>query len=614
MKKIADKNIIILYGILVCMIAVMLFYIGLSDNTRVINKRATDGYTVITDYQYYLKEDPDAPLGCTREYSWTLDELKQGDVSLVFYVVHHYVKVYLDDELVYSVLPKEKPYMVKSIGCTWVTLPLETEDIGKKVRVELTPVYGSVRNRKFDFMIGSYEQIYQKQLKSDLPQLIVCLIAFMIGMAFLVFSFMDFILAQKGKRTLDSSFSFLGLFSMLMGLWKMTDTRFASLVTAQNPILLSYLSLIALMLIGVPFIMTVKLQFQNRRYRFLDAICLLNTIMNIGIVGIQLSGVVDLRETLWITHVWLFVFAGAIIAALICWNVDNRGRKHSRIPEGLFALCAVGIVADMISFYVKGNSSGIIFTLSAFLAYVIFIGVIRIVGYMEQEKKLKEQEAELAASRISIMLSQIQPHFLYNSLNSIYHLCAKDPEKARKAISDFSDYLRANLDSLTRTALVSFDQELKHVKTYLSLEKMRFDEELEIIYEIDTKMFLIPALTVQPLVENAVKHGVGKKPGGGTVKIATKESKDYYEVIISDDGIGYDTDINTCFDTNVGKIDMNATDGKGGKNSKENKDNKTSHIGIENVRNRLKQMCDATLEIVSEKGKGTEAHIYIPKE
>ena len=185
------------------------------------------------------------------------------------------------------------------------------------------------------------------------------------------------------------------------------------------------------------------------------------------------------------------------------------------------------------------------------------------------------------------MLSQIQPHFLYNSLNSIYYLCDKDKEAAQKAISDFADYLRGNMDSLKQTTPVTFEKELEHTKVYLSLEKMRFDDELNIVYDIQASNFKLPSLSDQPLVENAVQYGVGKAANGGTVTIATKELKDEYEIRVIDDGVGYDP--------------------------YEVQEDGRTHIGIDNVKNRLQSMCGGSLEITSVKGEGTEAVIRLPK-
>ena len=197
------------------------------------------------------------------------------------------------------------------------------------------------------------------------------------------------------------------------------------------------------------------------------------------------------------------------------------------------------------------------------------------------------QEAKLEESRISIMLSQIQPHFLYNSLSAISYLCEQDPLAAQAAINDFSDYLRGNLDSLRLTVPVPFDKELEHIRIYLSLEKLRFGDELGLVYDIRTAGFLLPALTVQPLVENAVRYGVFGRAGGGTVTIATREYPDRFEITVSDDGVGYDPD-------------AVQTDGR-------------THIGIENVRARLAAMVGGGLEIQSEKGAGTIATIKLPK-
>lgn len=217
--------------------------------------------------------------------------------------------------------------------------------------------------------------------------------------------------------------------------------------------------------------------------------------------------------------------------------------------------------------------------ISAAIMFVFIVG--------DQMEKYSDQEMENANLRVEIMMNQIQPHFLYNSLDSIYYLCSKDPKKAQKAISDFADYLRMNLNSLKRKTPIPFEKELNHVKTYLSLEKMSSDDTLHAEFDIETENFFIPALSVQPLVENAVKHGIGKNAEGGTVVIATREYEDRYEIIVSDDGVGFDPSL-------------------------QNNDAK-EHIGIENVRQRISMMCQGTLTIISSKGKGTRAVITIPK-
>ena len=229
-------------------------------------------------------------------------------------------------------------------------------------------------------------------------------------------------------------------------------------------------------------------------------------------------------------------------------------------------------------------------TLSLVVIYILFHGEIanRLV---ENEKQLAKAEKQLYESRISVMLSQIQPHFLYNSLNAIRGLCRKDPEQAREAIGSFAEYLRGNMDSLNKREPIPFIRELSHIENYLKLEKFRFGDELKVNYDIKEKNFFIPALSVQPLVENAVKHGICEKENGGTLTLKTYRDGEYIVIEVSDDGIGFDAE----------KLIS--------------EDKERSHIGIQNTRERLKQMIGASLTIESLPGKGTVAKIrFIPEE
>ncbi|MCQ2419158.1 MAG: histidine kinase [Clostridia bacterium] len=223
------------------------------------------------------------------------------------------------------------------------------------------------------------------------------------------------------------------------------------------------------------------------------------------------------------------------------------------------------------------------FTSSALAVLAIYIGI-----FVQRSRRLAEVENELSRKRMSVMISQMQPHFLFNSLTTIMDLCDRDPKMAKQAISDFSDYLRGNLDAMSSESLIPFEQELEHCKTYLGFEQLRFDDALRIVYDIHYTDFSVPPLSVQPLLENAVKHGVGHKKGGGMVMLTVEEEPSEIIIRIMDDGVGFD---------------MSAPP-----------DPKRSHVGIENVRSRLAQMCSGRLRISSNPGTGTTAVIRLPKE
>lgn len=217
-------------------------------------------------------------------------------------------------------------------------------------------------------------------------------------------------------------------------------------------------------------------------------------------------------------------------------------------------------------------------TLALLLMFMLF--------YWEMEKNLVENERELMQSQVSLAISQIQPHFLYNTLSTIAELCRKDSAMAEEVTNRFALYLRGNLEHMGDSFPVEFSKELKHVQTYLWIEKIRFQHELQVVYDIQTEDFIIPALTVQPLVENAVKHGMMGSENVCTITIRTKCVERGYQVIIEDDGCGFDPE-------------QVKNDGR-------------KHIGIESVRNRLRFMVGGILTVRSVIGKGTTVIIEIP--
>ena len=209
---------------------------------------------------------------------------------------------------------------------------------------------------------------------------------------------------------------------------------------------------------------------------------------------------------------------------------------------------------------------------------------------MDMAKRTAELEREQMESRMMIMVSQIQPHFLYNSLTAIQQLCDINAQTAKEAVTRFAKYLRGNMDSLNLTRPISFEKEMKHVENYFALEKMRFEDDINLECDIKVSAFRLPALSIQPIVENAVRYGISKKTEGGYVKISTYEDETSFVIIVEDNGVGFDTE----------KL-------------KERTEKDKGHVGIENVRRRLDMMCSGTLDLISIPDKGTTVTIRLPK-
>ena len=241
------------------------------------------------------------------------------------------------------------------------------------------------------------------------------------------------------------------------------------------------------------------------------------------------------------------------------------------------------IVGSIYLDYQVGRAEQLI----TFLTYAIGLSSVFYYIWLHQQFLQEHENDLMAVQRIRIMMTQIQPHFLFNSLEAIRRLYRKDPEKADGALLKFERYLRGNIDSLTQKTTIPFRTELEHTKLYLELEQLRFQDELRIVYDLRCEDFPIPPLTLQPLAENAVRHGVrGSKSGVGTLAIASREYEDRYEVSVTDDGDGFDPE-------------AVSRDGQ-------------PHIGLSNVRERL-ELIGAGLRIGAGPDGGTQAVIIIPK-
>ena len=261
----------------------------------------------------------------------------------------------------------------------------------------------------------------------------------------------------------------------------------------------------------------------------------------------------------------------SFIAILLAPPLARGTSRTTRFSFILYTICPViGVVVDLC---IHGLSM-------TYIGFVISILLIYTGIYRQKQRLITSQQSAL-------MLSQINPHFMYNTLSTIAAMCDIEPRQAKKLTLEFSQYLRRNLTSLTSDDLIPFAQEMDHVECYLKIEKARFQECLNVSYSIQCKDFYVPPLSIQPIVENAVRHGITRKAGGGTVQIAAYKVQKYYVIDIRDDGVGFDPKVKPT-------------------------DNR-AHVGLENVSSRIHRMCGGRLEVRSVVGSGTRVVIIIPE-
>lgn len=326
----------------------------------------------------------------------------------------------------------------------------------------------------------------------------------------------------------------------------------------------------------------------------------------IGIITVTLLGVVNavvfvlpvLTDILFF-DTWLYwasvqilaniILLGCLIRELVVTKGKERWLYFGAILP-LVSFCVDVIMTDL-GLWKGGVSSRYIFTVFFVVAMVVVLKVIpNGINALSKAKEFETEKivlnAELTESRISTMMSQIRPHFIYNTLGSIEQLCIIDPPKAGELVHNFAKYLRGNFGELDNPKPILMSQEMEHVRHYISIENVRFPD-MTFSFEMNSDDFHIPALTIQPIVENAIKHGLMKLSKGGTIRVVSYETESHYCVSVEDDGVGFDTDV---------LLD------------------ERKHVGIRNIRGRLKAMVNGTLEIESKEGVGTKVLITIPKE
>ncbi len=279
---------------------------------------------------------------------------------------------------------------------------------------------------------------------------------------------------------------------------------------------------------------------------------------------------------------FVLLFAFDIVASLagIVLIVVYRKRLNPRDVFGLFSLPLFIFLSGVLQ-YVSFEMTYALFLMAGASVFVIYLMI-----QSERNRREAEQETQLMDMNIAMMLSQIQPHFLYNALSSIRRMIKENPAVAERAVENFSLYLRQNLESMNRVEPIPFEEELNHVKEYLYLEKLRFEDRLNVEYDVAYTGFALPVLTLQPIVENAVKHGIMKKEEGGHITISTKKEGNFAVLTIQDDGVGFL--IEDAF-----------------------RDDRT-HIGFTNVKRRIEVQCRGTVEVQSEVGVGSTVTITLP--
>lgn len=556
------RSLIIIVGVLMIIVLAMSLF-----SRNVITRSRTEGeYTVVQDVVMIQVEEG-------TECRFDLGQIDHAE-TLAFYIPHHEIAVYVGQACVYT-LTAAKDNAFATVGGVWVSIPLYESDTGKEVKVLLTPIYDDYQTEMPEFLIGSEIALHNVTLHRALPALILALCVMFVGFLLLCIA-----VYHNAKGMFSGRLYALGVMAVCTGLWRISYDRVAYLLLPDHAVTVYTLSLISMM--GTALSLLYAMETDKKEMKFIHyctygycAVYILQLLM-------QALGIADIRQTLKAIHITILISAAIFVATSVYWWIQPKSQR-----KGIFGwILGGGVIIDLILYYFADSSVYIVFTLVAILCYAVLEGFRLLFAYVEREKELEEMEMQLSLSRTTTMMSQIRSHFVFNVLNAISGLCKYDPEKADETVVCFARYLRNNIDIMEKDGNIPFTTDLRQIEDYVALEQVRFGDKIELYTDIEVSNFMIPPLILQPVVENAIRHGVSKKIGNGSIILRTREEKSNIIITIEDDGIGFE----------LSELE------------------KEKSVGVRNIRFRLEHMVHGRLDIQSEVGKGTIVTITIPKE
>ena len=268
------------------------------------------------------------------------------------------------------------------------------------------------------------------------------------------------------------------------------------------------------------------------------------------------------------------------MAAMLILNLAGLIRRRKKLSGKHFIAMLIYLLPLTIALFIHAFVyAGLLFFFSISLCAMTMFGLI----LKDNTERIIRQQRELINQRENITVLQMRPHFICNTMMGIYYLCDSDPQKAKQVTLDFTTYLRKNFTAIASGDAIPFSDELEHTRAYLAVEQAQFEDALFVTYDTPHTMFRVPPLTLQPIVENAVKHGMKASCDPLHIAVITRKTDAGSEIIVEDDGSGYAPT-----------------------------DDNEQHTALKNIRQRLEMMCEGKLTIATREGGGTVVTVTIP--
>ena len=369
-SKIKHKNLL-MFSIITTILFFLIILLAVNNNYIKSENRVTDGYHQVYVITKEEIEDDTAPQGVVKRYSTIMDDFHTNANCLAFYVIHQYVRVYIDGDLVYEFYPSDEAYIGNTLGCTWIIVPLTHDDSNKEFVVELTPVFKDGIDSEVRFYHGAQYDIFIDILIDNIIWVFTSIACIVVGLI-LIFGYLH---SKYNHKATNSSLVYLGLVAVLISLWMVFDINLATLIFENNPRLIFYISYISLILVPLPLVKYVQSLLKNKNSKIADIAFILYFITVIVLLILQFFPFFDLRANISLI---LGLIATVIVALIfsVIFEGDFHGVKKNNVKEMLPLLIvtfSLGGILVIIIYFVTKITDDLVFTFIAFFIYSLII-------------------------------------------------------------------------------------------------------------------------------------------------------------------------------------------------------------------------------------------------
>lgn len=504
-----------------------------------------------------------------------------SDKVFLFYTKDVEVAVFIDDELIYSYYMEEKFEFLETTGNVWNMLEITSDMSGSDIRIELTSQF----SERFEGTVNTLYLINQCEIldvwwKQSGFRIIMSIAVF-------VMTITAYVNAMIWKRIqIKDCFRGLGHVCLSTTLWLFSMSGIMDMIW-NRPITSYLISMLMVLVIPVTIYEFFKVTYRKRS-RFIEALGAIVWGNLLFQFVLQFVFGVSLLNLLPLTYVVYAVGSICVIYIVIRHILLNRSKNDLNFALASTLIFFGGAVVEitiLCMFPERTDLIGVAGVMGLFVYLVVNqIALIRFESRVDIEKiELEENYNEL---QNTTLIQQIKAHYFFNTLNTISALCKQDAREADRAIKLFASYMRSYMHLINKQCNIEVEQELELVKTSLDIELLRFPESFHYTMNIEYGDFKIPPLSIQPLVENAMLHGLRKNPEYGELRIDVRRVGDKAQITVVDNGTGFDVTILKTSDS----------------------------IGLKNLKKRMEIMANGTVELKSAIGKGTEVILEIPIE